>query len=277
MRERRSLLPALPAALFLAVFFAAPLGLVAAMSVASRGPAGLEWWPPSGDGYARIFKASILGGPVWNTLWLAGSATAICLLLGYPLALTIARARGRARDALLFLVVAPFFTNFLVRMIAWLLILRPNGPGGALARACGLEAPLTGSPAGVLIGLVYGYLPFMVLPLYANLEKHDPRLLEAASDLGATRWQAFLRVTLPLSRPGIAAGCLLTFVPALGEFLVPRLLGGGKVPMLGTLIEDQFLGRVRPNWPFGAALAVLLLAAALASLAPRLFARRAAA
>jgi len=262
--RRATLRPAVPAAAFLVVFFAVPLALVAAMSVATRIPGGLDYWPPTLDAFRRAFERGILRGPVWNTLWLTGTATAICLVTGYPLALTLARARGRTKNALLFLVALPFFTNFLVRMIAWVLILRPNGP---LAAHLGIS--LLNSPTAVLVGLVYGYLPFMVLPLYACLEKQDPRLLEAALDLGATPWQAFRRVTLPLSRPGIAAGCLLTFIPALGEFLVPRLLGGGKVPMLGTLIEDQFLGKVRPNWPFGAALSVLLLAAAALSLLAR--------
>ncbi|MBI2921611.1 MAG: ABC transporter permease [Planctomycetes bacterium] len=259
-----------PATAWLAVFFVLPIALIAVISFARRTPAGLDYWPPALDAYRRALEGVILRGPVWNSAWLAAATTALCLAIGYPLALTIARARGAWRHALLFLVVLPFFTNFLVRTYAWFILLSPEAPLGRALRACGVETPLLGSAAGVLLGLVYGYLPFMVLPLYASLEKQDPALLDAAADLGASPWQAFRRVTLPLSRPGIAAGSLLVFVPVLGEFVVPRLLGGGKVPMLGTLIEDQFLGKVRPNWPFGAALAVLLMLAVGAALVPRL-------
>jgi spermidine/putrescine transport system permease protein len=254
-----------PAAAWLAVFFALPIALIAAMSVAHRVDAGLGWWPPVLSNFAKAFERIYLEGPIWNSLWLAAATTALCLAIGYPLAYVIARRGAPWKHLLLFSVVLPFFTNFLVRVFAWFVVLSPEG---LFARLLG-GSPLN-SPLGVLLGLVYGYLPFMVLPLYSTLEKLDPALLDAASDLGASPWRAFLRVTLPLSRPGIAAGCLLVFVPVLGEFVVPRLLGGGKVPMLGTLIEDQFLGKVRPNWPFGAALAVLLMAAVGVAMLPRL-------
>jgi spermidine/putrescine transport system permease protein len=273
--KRGSLWPALPGLCWLTVFLVAPLMVIAAISVARRTPPPFELvWPPSWESYRRAFSPTLLRGPLWNSLWLALATTGLCLALAYPLAWVLARARGAARHALFLLVVLPFFTNFLVRVYAWFVLLRPAGPAAGVLRALGLDAPLLGSPAGVLVGLVYGYLPFMILPLFSSMERIDPALLEAARDLGASPLRVFRRVVLPLSLPGAAAGCLLVFVPVLGEFVVPRLLGGGKVPMIGTVIEDQFLGRVRPNWPLGSALALLLVGAVALALLPRLALRR---
>lgn len=181
--------------------------------------------------------------------------TVLCLLIAYPLALLMARQGQRRRELLVLLVVLPFASNFLVRIYAWILILGP--------------LDLLYSTSAVLIGLVYVHLPFMVLPLYTNLEQHDPLLLEAARDLGADPWQRFRHVTLPLSLPGIASGSALVFIPALGMFAVPELLGGTGDVLIGNLIKEQFLES--RDWPFGATLAIMLMAATL--LAARLSAR----
>ncbi|MCS6936453.1 MAG: ABC transporter permease [Candidatus Bipolaricaulota bacterium] len=248
----------LPGLLWLLVFVVLPLLIMVSISFARRLPGGLIEWTFTLENYARALDALYLVGPVANSLWLAALTTVGCFVLGYPLAYYIARRPPRWRALLLFLVVLPFLTNFLVRIYAWFILLRPEGWIAALVKPFGVEMALLGSPWGVLIGLVYGYLPFMVLPLYATLEKLDFTLVEAAHDLGATRWQSFWRVIFPLSRPGVIAGAILVFIPVLGEFLAPKLLGGGKVPMIGITIEEQFLGRVQ-NWPLGAAMAVGLM------------------
>jgi spermidine/putrescine transport system permease protein len=248
----------IPGLLWLVVFFAIPLLIIVIISFARRLPGGLIEWAFTLENYARALDALYLLGPFWNSLWLAALTTICCFVLGYPLAYYIARRPARWRSLLLFLIILPFLTNFLVRIYAWFILLRPEGWIVALLKPFGIEMMLLGSPWGVLIGSVYGYLPFMVLPLYATLEKLDFTLVEAAHDLGATRWQSFWRVIFPLSRAGVIAGAILVFIPVLGEFLTPNLLGGSKVPMIGITIEEQFLGRVQ-NWPLGAAMAVGLM------------------
>jgi len=249
-----------PGALWLLLFFAIPLGIIFLISFAQRDLGGLIRWEFTLENYLRLVEPIYWVGPLGNSLVLAALTTVICLLLGYPLAYTI--ARSPKKHLLIFLVVLPSFTNFLVRIYAWFILLRPEGWLSWGLRMLGMEANLLGSWVGVLIGLVYGYLPFMILPLYATLERLDWALIEAAYDLGATRWQVFARVILPLSRPGMVAGALLVFLPVLGEFLTPKLLGGGKVPTIGVLIEEKFLGRV-PDWPFGAAAAITVMLMAL--------------
>ncbi len=251
-----------PGVLWLLLFFAIPLGIILFVSFTQRDLGGLIRWEFTLDNYLRLFEPIYWVGPLWNSLWLAVLTTLICLGLGYPLAYIIARSPTRQKHLLIFLVVLPSFTNFLVRIYAWFILLRPEGWIVWGLRMLGLEANLLGSSVGVLIGLVYGYLPFMILPVYATLERLDYALIEAAYDLGATWWQVFRRVLLPLSRPGIVAGTVLVFLPVLGEFLTPKLLGGGKVPTIGVLIEEKFLGRV-PDWPFGAAIAITVMALAL--------------
>ncbi len=197
-----------------------------------------------------------------NSLLLAGLTTLCCLLIGYPFAYHIARARESVRNVLLMMVMLPFWTSFLLRVYAWMGLLDSSEVGIINQLLLGLgvvEAPLpllynTGS---VLTGMIYSYLPFMVLPLYANLVKLDPRLLEAASDLGARPWTTFRTVTLPLSRNGIIAGAMMVFIPAVGEFVIPDLLGGGGVLMIGRNIWDDF----GPNqdWPMAAAVAVIMV------------------
>jgi spermidine/putrescine transport system permease protein len=208
--------------------------------------------------YSEIFLRSFL---------VALATTLICLLMAYPLALLIARSPKKHRNLLVLLVVLPFASNFLVRVYAWMIILGPQSVFSRLLNdfiaLFGAEpVPLLFSPLAVLIGMVYVHLPFMILPLYTNLEKHDPVLLDAARDLGATRWQCFWRVTFPLSLPGIFSGAALVFIPVLGMFAIPDILGGTRDMLIGNLIKEQFLGT--RDWPFGSTLSILLTVAVLA-------------
>jgi putrescine transport system permease protein len=183
-----------------------------------------------------------------------------CLLLGYPMAYGIARASSNWRNTLLLLIVLPFWTSFLVRVYAWIGLLRNNGLINNTLMALGIiHEPIVmmQTDFAMYIGIVYSYLPFMILPLYSNLEKHDNTLLEAAVDLGATPFRAFLRITLPLSMPGVIAGSMLVFIPAVGEFVIPRLLGGTDSLMIGRVLWDEFFSN--RNWPGASAVAILLL------------------
>jgi putrescine transport system permease protein len=192
----------------------------------------------------------------------AALATVLCLALGYPIAYAIARSPGRWRLLLLFLVMLPFWTSFLIRVYAWIAILKPNGLLNQLLIAMGLittPLPLLNNTFSVELGLVYSYLPFMILPLYGSLSALDESLLEAAADLGARPVQAFLGVTLPLSLPGIAAGSLLVLIPAIGEFVIPDLLGGADTLMIGKVLWDEFFNN--RDWPVASAVAVVLVAA----------------
>jgi putrescine transport system permease protein len=191
----------------------------------------------------------------------AALATALCLVLGYPIAYAIARSSGRWRLLLLFLVMLPFWTSFLIRVYAWIAILKPNGLLNQLLIAIGLitaPLPLLNNAFSVELGLVYSYLPFMILPLYGSLTALDESLLEAAADLGARPIQAFLGITLPLSVPGIAAGSLLVLIPAIGEFVIPDLLGGADTLMIGKVLWDEFFSN--RDWPVASAVAVVLVA-----------------
>ncbi len=202
--------------------------------------------------YAQVFAKSFVYAVV---------TTLVCLVMGYPLALTIARGAKKYRDLLLLLVILPFWSNFLIRVYAWMIILGPQAgfsrAVNAILGALGLEPlSLLFNPFAVLLGLVYVHLPFMILPLYANLEKHDPALLDAAQDCGANAWQRFWRVTFPLSLPGVYAGAALVFIPAFGAFAVPDILGGTDGVMIGNVISEQF--KIARDWPFGSALSVVL-------------------
>jgi len=229
--------------------------------------------------YERFFSNFLYTGLFLESLLFALITTVICLLVAYPVALLIARSPKRHRDLLVLLVILPFWSNFLIRIYAWIIILGPQsvfiGAVNAMLAAIGLEpVRLLYTPAAVIIGMVYVHLPFMVLPLYANLEKHDPALLDAAQDLGAGAWQRFWRVTFPLSLPGVYAGAALVFIPAFGIFAIPDLLGGTSGAMIGNVIKQQFLDS--RDWPFGSVLSMVLTvgAVALAGLAAW-FARRA--
>ncbi len=201
--------------------------------------------------YVKAYLSSVKIGAI---------ATFITLLLGYPMAYAIARAAPQRRNVFLVLVMLPFWTSFLIRIYAWMGLLRPTGLINSALLSLGvIDEPLLllNTPFAVYLGIVYAYLPFMVLPLYARLEKLDPALLEAAADLGAKPWRAFLGVTLPLSRPGILAGCLLVFIPAVGEFVIPELLGGPNTLMIGKVLWSEFFSN--RDWPMASALTVVLL------------------
>ena len=250
-----------PGTLWLLVFFAVPMLLMLAYSFMRRGMYGGVDPGFTLEHYRRFLDPLYLQVLGRTIVW-AGAATVACLLLGYPVAWVIARSRHRS--LLLFLIVLPFWTSFLVRTFAMIFLLRDTGLINSLLLRLGLIAePLTllYTPFAVLLGLVYGFLPFMVLPIYASLEKLDPALLEAAEVLGARPGSRFFRVTLPLSLPGVIAGCLLVFVPALGSFITSDLLGGAKQVMIGNLVQNQFTSA--RNWPFGSAVSFALMALVL--------------
>ena len=212
------------------------------------------------DNYRRLVEDSLYLKAYIGSLKTALVSTVIALLIGYPMAYAIARAPEHRRGLLLTLVMLPFWTSFLVRIYAWIGLLRPTGVINNALLAMGLiDEPLRliNTNGAVYLGIVYAYLPFMVLPLYARLEKLDPALLEAARDLGATPWRAFRAVTLPLSMPGIIAGCLLVFIPAVGEFVIPELLGGPNALMIGRVLWNEFF--TNRDWPVASAVTVVLL------------------
>jgi len=263
-----------PPLLYLAIFFAIPSLIMVLASFRTPGEFG-GLAPLFEDGkldlnlesYARFFSEAIYAQIFLKSVWYALATTLLCLALAYPLAALIAQSPKRYRDLLLLLVILPFWSNFLIRIYAWMIVL---GPNAALARTVngflawfGHEpVPLLFSSFAVVVCLVYVSLPFMVLPLYANLEKHDPALLEAARDLGANSWQRFWRITFPLSLPGVYAGGALVFIPALGIFAIPDILGGPEDSLIGNVIKQQFLET--RDWPFGSVLSIVLTVAALA-------------
>jgi spermidine/putrescine transport system permease protein len=263
-----------PPVLYLVVFFAVPTLIMVLASFRTPGEfGGLAPLVEDGkldlnlESYARFFSDAIYAEIFLKSVWYALATTFFCLALAYPLAALIARSPKRYRDLLLLLVILPFWSNFLIRIYAWMIIL---GPNAALARTVngilggfGHEpVPLLFSSFAVLVCLVYVSLPFMVLPLYANLEKHDQALLDAAQDLGANAWQRFWRITFPLSLPGVFAGSALVFIPALGIFAIPDILGGPEDSLIGNVIKQQFLET--RDWPFGSVLSIVLTVAALA-------------
>ena len=220
------------------------------------------------DNFAILLSDDIYALSYFKSLWVAAVSTAILLIIGYPLAYAMARAPRWLQSVLVMLVVLPFWTSFLIRVYAWISILQTDGLLNRTLRAVGLiDAPVAwlASDTAIYIGIVYSYLPFMVLPLYATLEKQDETLLEAAADLGAPRWQAFWRVTAPLSLPGIAAGALLCFIPITGEFVIPDLLGGSDSLMIGRTLWTEFFSN--KDWPVASAIAVVLLLALVVPIA----------
>lgn len=248
-----------PVVFWLFCFFLLPLVSVFIYSFIERGTYGGVRWHFTLENYQRLFDGLYLG-ILWRSVSTALVCTAVCLLLGYPFAYYLARYRPKHRNILLLLVVVPFWTNFLIRTYAWILILRTEGLLNSLFGAVfpnWSPVELLNTPLAVQIGLVYGYLPFMILPLYAALEQLDMSLLEAAQDLGASPRRAFWHVTVPLSLPGILAGSMLVFIPTVGAFLTPDLLGGGKVSYIGNVIERQF--KTARDWPFGSALSFMLM------------------
>lgn len=248
----------------------APLAVVLAYSLLTRGVYGGVILPFTGENYSRLWDSlylRILG----RSFWIAGASTVFCLLLGFPLALFL--ARSPRKNLYLSLVMLPFWTSFLVRTYAWMFLLRDTGLINSVLQNIGWirdPLPLLYNDGAVIVGLVYAYLPFMVLPLYSTLERLDPNLIEAAADLGARPAATLARVIVPLSAPGIRAGIVLVFIPCLGAFLTPDLLGGGKSVMIGNLIQNQFT--TARDWPFGSALSLVLMA--LVMLLLWLFTRR---
>lgn len=265
-QRRKALLGFLlgPGAIWLLLFFLLPGALVIIYSFLTRKDGGGVLWIIDFSAYIKLFSPT--DGAVINdfvviflrSLWWAALTSFICLLLGYPLAYFIALQPAHMRSTYLFLVLIPFWTNFLVRTYAWKFILNNNGLLNTILQDWGLErVAIINTPTAVLIGLVYGSLPFMVLPLYASIEKLDFALIEAAQDLGANYLRVFSRVILPLTMPGIGAGVVLVFIPVTGQYIVPTILGGGKVAMLGNLLAQQFGPAL--NWPFGSAIAVVFM------------------
>lgn len=248
--------------LWLAVFFLLPFALVLAIALGTNAP---DVAPPVELGFSLKNFALLFSDDLYVAAWLsslriAATSTLIALLLGYPMAYAIARARPEWRPLLLMLVVLPFWTSFLIRIYAWMGLLAKNGLIDQFLRWSGIAdnpGSILGTEWAVHLGIVYAYLPFMVLPLYATLEKLDTSLLEAAADLGAKPLTAFLTITLPLSLPGIVAGCLLVFIPSIGEFVIPDLLGGTDTLMIGKVLWDEFF--TNADWPLASAVAICLL------------------
>jgi putrescine transport system permease protein len=210
--------------------------------------------------YHFLFTDALYLDSFLYSIKVAALSTLICLLLGYPMALAIARAEPARRSLLLMLVILPFWTSFLLRIYAWIGLLKDDG----LINSALLWLHLIASPIqmantsfAVYIGIVYSYLPFMILPLYSNLEKHDATLLEAAADLGAAPWKAFMRITFPLSLPGVVAGAMLVFIPAVGEYVIPTLLGSANQLMIGRVLSDEFFEN--RDWPVASAVAIIIL------------------
>ena len=210
--------------------------------------------------YAFLFSDPLYLESFLYSVKVAAISTLLCLLLGYPMALGISRAPPARRNLLLMLVILPFWTSFLLRVYAWIGLLKEDGLINHVLLSLHLlndPIPMVSSPVAVYVGIVYSYLPFMVLPLYSNLEKHDGALLEAAADLGAPPWKAFLRVTWPLSMPGVIAGALLVFIPAVGEYVIPSLLGPSNQLMIGRVLSDEFFEN--RDWPVASSVAMLIL------------------
>jgi len=276
--------------LWLGLFFVVPLGIIGLYSFGENVTITRIETTWTLENYARITDPVILG-LFWRSLWLAGVATVICLVVGLPMALVIATASNGAKPWLLLAIMLPFWTNLLIRTYALLNILGTrgrlndvlgwlHGKGRAFLDAIGLDGaaalgerfvPLTllGTPAGVVYGIVYVSLPFAILPIYSSLERMDRSLLEASMDLGAGQWTTIRRVLVPLALPGILTAALITFIPALGQFLTPDLLGRGQVDMIANVIERQF--KKANDWPFGSALSLVLLYVTFILIAARAF------
>jgi len=256
--SRRGMLMALPTAVYLGLFFAIPLGIVVVYSFAVRnrfGEAEFRDW--NLDAYRKLTDP-LVRDIVVRSLLLAVITTVICLVVAYPFSYFLATRKPLTRNVMLVFVMIPFWSNFLVRNYAWRVLLGTDGPVSRVTEAIGLgETRILFTPTAVVIGLVYGFLPFMILPLYASVERIDGRLIEASRDLYASGWQTFRRVLLPLSMPGVIAGSILVFVPSLGAYVTPEILGGAKTTLLGSYIVTQF-GTAR-NWPVGASLSFVLM------------------
>lgn len=247
-----------PAMLWLSIFFVIPLLIVVAVSFAGRTAYGQIIFSFTFSNYARFMEPLYLRIFI-DTIITAFITTFATFAMGYPLAYTIAKLPKKWQQPGLILVMIPFWINFLIRSYAWVIILRSQGVVNTILMNLGIiSTPLNMlyNDTAVMLGMIYALLPFMVLPIYVSIEQLDERLLEAASDLGATPWTAFRKVTLPLTMPGIAAGSILVFISSLGMFVVPDVMGGAKSALIGNLIQNQFLAA--RDWPFGSALSIVL-------------------
>jgi spermidine/putrescine transport system permease protein len=248
-----------PVVAYLLLFFLLPLVLVVLISFTTRGPYGQTVYDFTLENYARFLDPLYLK-VLWRTVLFGVGTTLTCLVMSYPLAFYLARQGHRKRDRLLMLLMIPFWSNFLVRTYAWIIILKTEGLLNQVLMALGIiHRPLEMmyTQGAVVLGYIYTWLPFMILPLYVSMEKLDKRLLEAAKDLGANSLMVFLRIVIPLTAPGAIAGTILVLIPALGMFAITDLMGGAKTVMLGNLIQNQF-GAAR-NWQFGSAVSCVLL------------------
>ena len=273
----RGVLVGIPMA-FLVVVFLLPFLVVIQISVSEMGEVFIRDIALWSDGvlsirlnlgnYVAMARDSLYIDTYLNSLGFAAITTGICLVVAYPFAYFLARSPAERRPALLMLVMLPFWTSFLLRVYAWKMLLADAGVVNAVAMSLGLIAEpikMMNTPFSLLLGMVYTYVPFMILPLYANLVKMDLRLLEAAQDLGATPWQAFWRITVPLSKSGIVAGSMLVFIPCVGEYVIPELLGGPRTLMIGRVLWDEFFSN--NDWPMAATVAVVMVLLVIVPLA----------
>jgi spermidine/putrescine transport system permease protein len=256
-KRRQALLLLLPCLVVLGALFYAPQFIMFVVSLGRRSAYGSVVYGVGPGNYVRAMDPLYLW-ILWRSLLLALSTTIVCLVVAYPAAFWLGRiVPGRWRNVLLALIVLPFWTSFLIRMYAWIVLLRSEGVVNyLLASAGGAPVDLLYNDFAVLVGQVYGELPFMIVPLYVSIEKLDTAILEAAADCGAGRFDVFTRIVIPQTMPGIVAGCVLVFIPSLGAYLAPDLLGGGKTGYIGNLIQNQFA--LARDMPFGAALSFLL-------------------
>jgi spermidine/putrescine transport system permease protein len=264
-----------PGTFWLMLFFVVPLGFLFLMSFGSKAVINGEISITEYDyftGLGNYFRSleSLYVGIMWKTVWVSGIATVLCLLTAYPIAFGICFAPERWKPILLMLVVLPFWINLLIRTYALIAVFRTQGYVNMALNTVGLGPfEMLYNNFAVIFGLVYVYMPFMVLPLYATIERLDKSFLEASLDLGATQFTTFLKVTVPLTMPGIVTGIILVFIPCLGSFLTPDLLGGANAVMIGNVIERQF--KAANDWPFGAAISFMLMFATFAALMLRAF------
>jgi ABC-type spermidine/putrescine transport system permease subunit I len=261
LRHVRQHLLVVPTAVLTVVFFVVPLGLVAVYSFGSIDPVSLDVFFGWTTANYRAFDSTLYLHSLLRSVFLSLGATAICAVLGFALAYFISRQPPRVQRLLLVGVIVPFWTSFIVRTYSCVDLLQNLGPIDRLAGATGLTSghiSILYTPTAIAIGIVYSYLPLMVLPIYVSLERIDDAIYNAAADLGATPWRQFRKVVLPLAMPGVIVGSIIVAIPALGEYVIPEILGGGKTLMLGNILADQF--QTTGNYPFGSALAMTLMA-----------------
>lgn len=247
-----------PAGLWYIALLVAPLVIVTVFSFGNRAKNGGYEAAFTLDNYTRLLGQPQRMEPFFTSLWMAVAGTIGCLLVGLPLAYFIATRARRRKGLLILLLVIPFWTSFLIRTYSWLIILGKENLGGFIGMLVGdPDFRILGNPPAVLLGLIYGYLPLMVFPLYVTLERMDRTLVEASKDLGAARWATFRQITLPIALPGLITGSILVFIPMTGEYVIPAILGYGRTFLMGNALVDAFI-QTR-NWPFGSAMAVLLI------------------